>query len=667
MRHRAAFGALAGLALTAACGSGSAPPPASPGVAEETPTAPGYDAFAREDFNRLALRLDLPLYWQEDRDADGAVDPDEVRGLLFHSRRRAWVADGAFTPAFEEAWAAMVAASEASPPEDERRRLVLAELAHTAPTLVYSDLRSLPAAHRAFARRMLRVATLVDDLYAKQTGMASMRPADDLASRALFRRNWGVRCKGARTESEPACSAAEGAPAQPVGVYPAALQQVDGFCEELASAPAAEALLDPFTVVRETNDGPPVAVPYPQAWPAETGAIAAELEAAASVMTDADEAALVTYLRAAAQAFRDNDWEPADEAWAAMNATNSRWYVRVGPDEVYWDPCSRKAAFHLTLALLDPASLAWQERLTPLRQAMEERLSQLAGPAYRAREVAFSLPDFIRIVVNAGDDRDPFGATIGQSLPNWGRVTEEGRGRTVAMSNLYTDADSQGKRLEVGRTLVDAASLEPFSADAESSLLATILHEATHNLGPAHEYRHRGKTAAEAFGGGMASMLEELKAQTGALFYVGMLGEEGLLDEGQRREAYLDSFLWALGHVSRGMYTPSGQRKAYSQLAAIQVGFLLDRGALRWDPEAAAANGEDVGAFHVDYDAFPGAIRELMKAVLEIKGRNDVERAAALAARYVDGDVVPQDVVAERHRRFPQTTFVYAVDLGEGP
>ncbi len=37
-------------------------------------------------------------------------------------------------------------------------------------------------------------------------------------------------------------------------------------------------------------------------------------------------------LRAAAQAFTDNDWDPADEAWAAMNARNSRWYVRVAPD-----------------------------------------------------------------------------------------------------------------------------------------------------------------------------------------------------------------------------------------------------------------------------------------------------------------------------------------------
>ena len=53
----------------------------------------------------------------------------------------------------------------------------------------------------------------------------------------------------------------------------------------------------------------------------------------------------------------------------------------------------------------------------------------------------FKLPDFIDVVLNAGDQRKPIGATIGQSLPNWGPVAAAG-GRTMAMTNLYTDPDS---------------------------------------------------------------------------------------------------------------------------------------------------------------------------------------------------------------------------------
>jgi hypothetical protein len=51
-----------------------------------------------------------------------------------------------------------------------------------------------------------------------------------------------------------------------------------------------------------------------------------------------------------------------------------------------------------------------------------------------------------------------------------------------------------------------------------------------------------------------------------------------------------------------------------------------------------------------------------MKVVLGIKARNDKAGADALVAKYVDGTVVPQKVVAERELRYPQTTYVYAVD-----
>jgi len=404
-------------------------------------------------------------------------------------------------------------------------------------------------------------------------------------------------------------------------------------------------------------------VPYTEAYAEGMGAVASELRAAADAMTDPEEASLVRYLRAAAQSFTDNDWGPADEAWAAMNARSSRWYVRVGPDEVYWEPCSRKAGFHLSFALINRDSLTWQERLTPLQQDMEAALAALVPESYEAREVSFQMPDFIDIVVNSGDDRDAFGATIGQSLPNWGDVAEEGRGRTVAMSNLFTDTDSFRMRRAVASSLLTREAIAPFSASPSPGLLSTILHEATHNLGPAHEYRVDGHTSAETFGGGMASMLEELKAQSGALYYLTLLRERGVIDERQQKEAYLDSIVWALSHISRGMYTPSGRRKAYSQLAAVQVGFLMDEGVLAYDAEAPADNGEDHGAFTIDYEAFPAAAEKLMRRVVGILSTADRPAAEALATRYVDGETVPQPVIVERHRRFPRTSFVYALDL----
>ena len=658
MRDRVAL-ALSCLYLFSACGGAS--------HGGTTPTGGGID---RLRFNQLALRLDQPLFWASDANANGAPDPDEVRSLLFYPTQGHWVAGGAFTPEYAHVLAAIRAESSASMPSDPRRALVLAELDHAAPTLVETNFAELPETHRTFARHMLTVAALMDRLYAHQVGMDAMRPrlpTDDSASAAVFRRNWGPECMSSVTESDPACSAIEGAPQEPVDVYPIEMQASDAFCATLEARSDASTLLTPFTVVRAIADGGLAPVPYTVAYAEFMQPIANELRAAADAMTDPDETALVTYLRAAATSFETNDWLPADEAWSRMSVRNSRWYVRVGPDETYWEPCSQKAGFHLTFARIDQGSLVWQDRLAPQRTDMERALAALVPSEYTAREVSFQLPDFIEIVVNAGDDRDAFGATIGQSLPNWGPVTDEGRGRTVAMTNLYTDPDSLARRRAQAMSLLSSAAMTSYTDDQTPGLLSTILHEATHNLGPAHEYRTpAGQTDAEAFGGGLSSTLEELKAQSGALFYVDWLRQRGVLTEQQEREIYVDSIVWALGHISRGMYTPTGQRKPYSQLAAIQIGTLLDEGALTWDARATAADGHNQGAFSIDFARLPAACTALMTRVMHIKATGDRAAAEALATLYVDGPLigsggVPHATIVERYRSFPQVAFVYAV------
>jgi hypothetical protein len=583
---------------------------------------------------------------------------------MFYPSSEQWSVDSAFTPAFTAAYARMVQAESAPAPQDRRLQLVRQELDATAPTLVANDLTTLPEAHRAFARRMLPVAELIDALYARQVGMTELAgrvAADENESKTLFRRNWGAACRGASTEHEEDCSAIAGSPRQPVDVYPAALQASDDFCQTLEAREDAESLLTPFTVVRE-REGTLVPVPYTEVYGEQMAEVATELRAAADALSGTDEEALRSYLGAAAQAFTDNNWEPADEAWSRMNARNSKWYIRVGPDETYWDPCSHHAAFHLTLALINRGSLEWQDRLSAIRDDMEASFARLVE-TYDARPVSFHLPDFIDIAGNAGDDRNPFGATIGQSLPNWGAVAEESRGRTVVMSNLYTDSDSVARARQRASTMFSQDSMARFSETPEPGLLNTILHEASHNLGPSHEYEVDGRNDRDIFGGGLASMLEELKAQTGGLYLLNLLRERDIISEQQHHQAILHAMIWATGHISRGMYTATGQRKAYSQLAAIHVGFLMNEGVLRYDPQGQAANGTDAGAFTIDFAAFPAAIERLMVLVMRIKSTGDRAAAEELANRYVDGDVVPQPMITERSQRFPRATLVYSLEI----
>ncbi len=194
-----------------------------------------------------------------------------------------------------------------------------------------------------------------------------------------------------------------------------------------------------------------------------------------------------------------------------MNAENSKWFVRAAPDEVYWDPCAIKAGFPLTLALINQGAKSGRRSSRASSRKWNPRSRSALARRYKARQVSFHLPDFIDIVVNAGDDRGALSGTIGQSLPNFGPVAKESRGRTVAMVNIFNDPDSLASRRRSASTLIANDSMADYSDDPLASQLATVLHEATHNLGPAQEYAVKGTPIQKIFGGPIDSMLEELK------------------------------------------------------------------------------------------------------------------------------------------------------------
>jgi hypothetical protein len=666
------------LATLSACKRKHEPQPRSTGSgssAVASGSATGGDAknqVSRADFNRLAVHLNLPVFWIADTDNDATLDPDEVAPLLFYptSATAQWVAGGAFTPAFDKAYSDIIAAAKAPAPDTssedgKRRALVIQDLDAGRPTLIYTDLSQAPDADKELARHMLKLASMIDDLYETMKGataLASRLPAD-VESRSLFRRNRGPHCEAPRTATNPACSAIPGAPPVIFDIYPAALQANANFCKDLAARKDGSKLMGHFNVVRGSGDALE-AVPYSVAYATQMGAIAKELTDTAALINDPAEAALVAYLNAAAKAFTTNDWNPADEAWAKMGVDNSKWYVRIGPDETYWEPCAEKGGMHLAFARINQASIAWQQKLKPLQQDMERAIAARAGAPYKARTVTFKLPDFIDVILNAGDDRDALVTTLGQSLPNWGPLVDRGAGRTWAALNVSDAPDTRAARLKQASAVFDKETMALYPPNQEPDTLSTMLHEATHNLGPAYDYKVGGKVDSQAFGGPLAAMLEELKAQTGALFLVELLRSKGMISDEFARQSYFYALVWACGHISQGMYTSTHGSKAYGQLAAIQLGYLTDKGALTFDPNKLAANGTDKGAFTLHADKMPAVADEMMKDIAGIKARGDRAAAEALVAKYVDSSaVVPHELITERFLREPRYSHVYSLKL----
>jgi hypothetical protein len=645
-------------------------PDRTPETAQAT-TSKEYKAIARDAFNRRAAELFLPLFWREDANANGALEASELAVLLGYpqDQRGLWVDESArFTAAFDAAYEEMAQPDQAPAlaAEQTRHRLALEELAQGRPTLVETDLTQATPAEKNLLDRMINVAALVERIYARQKGVFGMEagiPETDRASRMLFHRNQSPYCEAPKTEKDAACSALAPKPPRVVGLYPAQVQSDPKFCDALAKAPNAAELMEHFSVVvAGAEPGTYRTIPYTEAYREDMQAIARELEAAAAGFGD-DEAALKAYLRAAATAFRTNDWEPANAAWVAMNAQNSKWYVRIAPDEVYYDPCAWKAGFALQLARINPESIEWQHKLDPMKGDMENALAALANKPYKAREVNFKIPDFIDVVLNAGDQRNAHGATIGQSLPNWGAVAEKG-GRTVAMTNLYTDTDSRTQQAELMSSLFCKATNAIATTSPRETLIGSLLHEAAHNLGPSHEYKVKGKEDDVLFGGTLAATLEELKAQTSSMYLTDWLAAKGIFTADEVRKIQLRNIAWAFGHISRGMYTADGTPRNYSQLAAMQVGAFLKAGAIAWKPEEVAANDADKGCMEIDFDTLPAAVKSFETTVLEIKASGDKARAEKLKAEFVDAkdqfDGV-KAVIAERWLRAPKASFVYSI------
>jgi len=656
--------------MSAACKT--TPEAADKGAA---PMPERFDALSRAEFNQRAAERFLPLFWREDANGNGALDPDELLviwgvGQNAGVTRENLVSDRGFTSAFAELYQGLSApqdTSALSQAERDRREKVRLELSQGMPTLAEARIENPTDQDLAILNHVSRAAALVERIHARQKGTLGLDagiPAGDTASRAVFFRNQGPWCVSPQTENDPACSALPNPAPRISGLYPASIQADPRFCAMLEKQPNAAELMGHFSVVEAdpTTPGAFRAVPYNVAYKQDMEAVAQELEAAAAAITSEDEAAFKAYLTAAAQGFRTNDWEPANAAWAAMGPDNSRWYLRIGPDEVYFEPCAWKAGFAVSFARINPESLAWQQKLDPVKGEMEKELARLAGAPYVARQVAFKLPDFIDIVLNAGDARSAHGATIGQSLPNWGPVAAAG-GRTVAMTNLYTDADSRQAMHDQMAALYCPDTMALADTDPAAGLLSTVIHEAAHNLGPAHEYKVKGKVDDEIFGGTLASTLEELKAQTAALYFSDWLVKKGLLTEAEARRAHVRDVAWAFGHVSRGMYAPDGTPKNYSQLASIQLGMLRDAGVLTWKADVQAANGKDKGCYELDLTKWPSTIEAMAKRVFGIKARGDKADAEALKARHVDAKdawAAEREIITERWLRAPKASFVYA-------
>lgn len=624
----------------------------------------GVPALSRDQFNALASQSGLPFVV-----VDKLADPTQLKvsdlEFIDSAQRDAFIKDGQFTSQFESAYKGLA--------ELQRRQTVGLSLAEGRTITSYADLSGLNSAEKTMVEHLLNAAMRIDVLYMKQTGAwrysyeNQTSNKQDFSSQFFFKRNQGPWATAGRFASDPFANALPSFPKKHLGIYPSDVEVNEAFLEKLRADP--KGIGHQWTVVEKNPDDSLKAVPYHESdlFRNDMLSVASELDKAADAIKSLqDEKHLYAYLRDAAQAFRNGDWDTADKSWAAMNMHNSKWALRVAPDETYWDLANTKAGFQFWLAKIDSKGAKLADGLAPFLQAMEDEISRLY-PLYEARKVNFEMPNTIEMIYRAGNHRSAMGATIGEKLPNFSNDVS----RMVVMTNYYGDSISRQTAIEKAGVIFTDDIAKNYAPDRDVSTFDTLLHEATHGFGVnADVYNIKDPTTGQekkdasgnfilsktALGGANSQVIEELKAQTGSLYYTGWQLEKGIINQETANKLYLDAIFWAFGHISRGMGTAEEPR-AYSQLAAIQVRALLNDGAITIED----------GKFRLHYEKFHAVATKLFTEVTRIQVTGDREAIQKMRDDIMPGaagnDAIMAKSVMDKFSKYATGSFDLKIEL----
>ncbi len=503
---------------------------------------------------------------------------------------------------------------------------VQTQLAKFAMIEMEPDTGFLNAEEREVVNLLIEVAELMDEIYLRQyyadnPALRARIAASDVANRAqlleFFDLNFGAWDQ--LEEFRPFFGNMElpdGAGFYPVDLTPA---EFDAY---LAAHPGQrEALTSGYTVVRRDGERL-VAVPYSEAY-------AEWLEPAARLLERAAErtsnASLRNFLDLRAAAFRSNDYYESELAWMDIEGTPIEPVI--GPYEVYTDRLrGQKTAFEAFITLQQPEESAALDRYKALLPDMEANLP--VPERYKNANRPFDSPILVAEQVHGGGDNAAGVQTIAFNLPNDERVRELKGAKKVILSNVLAAKYDRILAPMARRTLTpDQAAL--VSRRYMTSI--TLFHELSHSLGPGTITVDGRETTVNAELRDVYSASEEAKADVMGVWNILYLMRRGELPVAEREEM-LATYFAGLFRSAR-----FGIEEAHGRGAALQYGYLLERGAFEWDTSAQR--------YTIDYDTMEAAIRDLVGEIVTRQGDGNYDGMTAFFNRYARLDDAARTVL----------------------
>lgn len=475
-------------------------------------------------------------------------------------------------------------------------------LARYATVTLSADLTALTPAERDMIPILIDAADQMDAVFWQQAfghRDSLLATIDDPALRQYAEINYGP---WDRLENDAPFVPGVGPKPAGANFYPPGLLK-----EDFEAAAARDTSLPSlYTLVRRAPDGLLTAIPYHEAYPAETRLAADKLREAAALAADSG---LRRYLELRAEALLRDDYRESDLAWLDMK-TNTLEVV-IGPIETYEDQLFGYKAAHEAYILIKDHD--WSRRLERYAAFLPDLQRGLPVPDRYKRETPGTEGDlnaydaiYYAGHANAGPK------TIAINLPNDEEVQLRKGTRRLQLKNTM--------RAKFDNILVPIADLliapdQRAHVTFDAFFANTMFHEVAHGLGIKNTLTTRG-TVREALRE-HASAMEEGKADVLGLYMVTALADRRELEGADLRDHYV-TFLASIFRSVR-----FGASSAHGRANMVRFNDFAEAGAFSRTSD---------GSYRVDFDRMREAVESLAGRLLIIQGDGDHAAAGALLA-----------------------------------
>ncbi|KAJ2716017.1 hypothetical protein H4R19_000882 [Coemansia spiralis] len=490
-------------------------------------------------------------------------------------------------------------------------------LASYKPTELHADLSHLTDGDKQALVKLADASDMLSAVYYQQVWSGAPQLRQELARRAeagmeddrnvhrlfeLLRGPWD------RSRDNEPFVAGVGPKPKTANVYPEDMS-ADEFAAwtQTLSAEDARRAGGFYDVVKRQGSQLALA-PYADEYGALLRPAAGLLREAAELVADSSFA---EFLRLRAAAFEYNRYVESEVAWLRISHA-SALEAAIGPYETYEDAMfSAKAFFEAMIHVRDFAATATVDKFTGSLALVERHLPIPAE--YRNPELVPPPIVVVNQVYSGGDTAVPM--TAAYNLPNDEEAIERAGSKLTLIKNVQ-EGKFHSVLEPIAAQVLDPAELPHVSFAA--FFTHVLLHEVAHSNGP-HRTVQGGHTVRSRLQE-LHSAFEEAKADIAGLFAARLLVDEGVIDDITMRQFYATYLASAFRSIRFGL------EEAHGLGQAMQLGYLLERGAFTYDPVSAR--------FGVDMEVIPQAVADLTRDIMLIQGDGDKLRAEQFRAKY---------------------------------